>query len=257
MKLNTDIRTGNILFIVEGSKTEFVLLRKIFCNILHFTYIEKRRTKIKHFIKENDSYSKIAVINTRESNISDITKKQDYLEEVFKYLINECSFPVDDCAIFYLFDRDYDSNTDENLIKEYITELKNPYENKNYKAGQLLLSYPSIESFIVTCFENDVFSINQNLSDDEKIRIGAELKTCIGKSKEIQLNKLDSAALLHATDEFLKYLQNENIELNIDDFSSANMEIFNKQEIRYTTQKYYILFSMLTLAFLQLNIIEL
>lgn len=256
MKLNSNIRLGNVLFIVEGSKSEFVILRKIFCNLLHFTYIEKRRTAVHHFIKQNDEYSKIAVINTRESNVTDITEKQDYLDSVFQYLIDKCSFPVDDCAIYYLFDRDPDSNTNIDLIKEYIRELKNPYENENYKAGQLLLSYPSIESYIVSCFKNDVFLINETLPNDEKIRIGSELKTYIGKNKEIQLNKINSESLLHATNEFIKYLRNEKINFNIDDFSFASMDIFNRQESRYSSNKFYLLFSMLTLAFLQLNIIE-
>ena len=30
MKINKDKRIGNVLFIVEGSKTEFVILRKSF-----------------------------------------------------------------------------------------------------------------------------------------------------------------------------------------------------------------------------------
>lgn len=257
MKLNSNIRIGNVLFIVEGSKSEFVILRKIFCNLLHFTYIEKRRTKLEHFIKTNDKYSKIAVINTAESNISDITEKQGYLDNVFQYLIDVCSFPVDDCAIYYLFDRDPESNTNVDLIKEYITELKNPYENENYKAGQLLLSYPSIESYNVSCFKEDVFLINKNLPNDEKIRIGSELKTYIGKNNEIQLNKINSDSLLHATDEFINYLKNEKINWNIDDFSAASMNIFNRQENSYSSNKFYSLFSMLTLAFLQLNIIEL
>ena len=96
MKINKDKRIGNVLFIVEGSKTEFIILRKIFCNLLNYTYIEKRRNKLHSFYKENDIYSKIAVINTRESNISDKTLGQEYLDEVFKYLIEECNFPVDD-----------------------------------------------------------------------------------------------------------------------------------------------------------------
>ena len=84
MKINKDKRIGNVLFIVEGSKTEFIILRKIFCNLLNYTYIEKRRNKLHSFYKENDIYSKIAVINTRESNISDKTLGQEYLDEVFK-----------------------------------------------------------------------------------------------------------------------------------------------------------------------------
>ncbi len=45
MKINKDKRIGRVLFIVEGSHYEFVLLKRIFCNILGFSYIEKDGTR--------------------------------------------------------------------------------------------------------------------------------------------------------------------------------------------------------------------
>lgn len=256
MKINKDKRIGNVLFIVEGSKTEFIILRKIFCNLLSYTYIEKRRNKLHSFYKTNDIYSKIAVINTRESNISDITLGQEYLDEVFKYLIEECQFPVDDCAIYYLFDRDPKSNTDSELILNYIKELTNPYENENLKAGQLLLSYPAFESFLISCFIDNSFKINDILDEEKKIHIGSELKTFIGTKKEIQTNKINDNSLIHATNDFIQFLTSNQIDFDIDDFSSASENIFYMQEEKFKNQQYYALFSMITLAFLQLGIIE-
>lgn len=43
-KLNKDEHFGRVLFIVEGSKMEFSLLKQIFCNLLGYRYIEKRET---------------------------------------------------------------------------------------------------------------------------------------------------------------------------------------------------------------------
>ena len=76
-------------------------------------------------------------------------------------------FPVDQSAIYYLFDRDPKSNTDTELIKNYIQSLANPYENKNYKAGQLILSYPSIESYIVSNFR-DTSNLRFSLGKEAK-----------------------------------------------------------------------------------------
>lgn len=45
MKLNKDKHIGRVLFIVEGSQTEFSILRRIFCKILGYSYIEKRRNR--------------------------------------------------------------------------------------------------------------------------------------------------------------------------------------------------------------------
>ena len=83
MKLNKDKRIGRILFVVEGSQTEFSILKRIFSNILGYTYIEKRRNKLTYFTSEKDRYSQVAIINTKDSNIKDISENEDYLDEVF------------------------------------------------------------------------------------------------------------------------------------------------------------------------------
>lgn len=247
MKLNKDKRIGRVLFIVEGSHYEFVLLKRIFCNIFGFSYIEKRRNKADYYVRENDPYSRIAVINTQESNIKDITDNETYLENIYAILVEDYKFPVDQSAVYYLFDRDPDSNTDIERIQSYIVELKNPYENENFKAGQLLLSYPSLESYTVSCFKDN--------SDSITFKLGSELKSFIGTNTDIQMNKIDESKIEHATLEFKKFLENENITLNIDDFSGASSEIFEKEEA-WLESGGLKLFSMLTLAFLQLGIIE-
>ena len=125
MKINKEKRIGRVLFIVEGSKYEFALLRQIFCNIFSYNYIEKRRNTPDWFVAQNDPYSTIAVINTKESNIKDITENDKYLDELFSLLVDEYGFPVDQSAIYYLFDRDPKSNKSVNRIKDYIQTLKN------------------------------------------------------------------------------------------------------------------------------------
>lgn len=144
MKINPEKHIGRVLFIVEGSRTEFTLLRQIFCNLLGYSYLEKRRNRPTFFVSQQDQYSRVAVINTKESNIRDISENDNYLDDVMDMLREEYQFPVDQSAIYYLFDRDPKSNTDVPLIQQYIEALADPYDNANYKAGQLLLSYPSI-----------------------------------------------------------------------------------------------------------------
>ena len=148
MKINKDKHIGRVLIIVEGSHTEFSVLRRIFCNIMGYSYIEKRRNRPNCFVSNQDRFSRVAVVNTRESNIRDISENEDYLDNVFDLLREEFQFPVEQSAIYYLFDRDPLSNTKPELIESYIRSLANPYDNADgYKAGQLLLSYPSIESY--------------------------------------------------------------------------------------------------------------
>ena len=248
MKLNKEKRIGRILFVVEGSQTEFSILKRIFSNILGYTYIEKRRNKLTYFTNGKDRYSQVAIINTKESNIKDISENEDYLDEVFETLRERYHFPVDQSAIYYLFDRDPKSNTNTELIEKYILSLANPYDNEDFKAGQLLLSYPSVESYIVSNFKDD--------TSDMCFSLGREIKTYIGKNTDIQINKISEETIIKAADEFLRYLSDEQIAFDIDNFSNASHNIFNKQEIEYLSGRGFKLFSMLTLAFLQMGIID-
>ena len=60
-----------------------------------------------------------------------------------------------------------------------------------------------------------------------------------------------------AAGEFLKYLESEGIAWDIDDFSGTSHTVFTRQEADYLAGKGFRVFSMLTLAFLQMGIIEL
>ena len=222
IEINDKKSIGRVLFIVEGSKTEFAILRKIFCDILKYEY-------------------------TEESNINYITDSEEYLDVLFEMLRKKYDFPVDNAAIYYLFDRDPKSNTDVERIKTYIDTLKDPYDNGITKAGMFLLSYPSIEAYTVSGFEKNSCEMRKNL--------GSELKTYIGENKNIQFNKFSKSIVLNAADEFLKYLFNEKLNYDLDDFSPTSKEIFSRQEKEYLSGNGYKLFSMLTLAFMQLGII--
>lgn len=248
MKLNKDKNIGRVLFIVEGSQTEFSILKRIFCNLLGYDYIEKRRNRPTYFASTSDRFSKVGVVNTQESNIRDISESEAYLDDIFDVLREQYQFPVDQSAIYYLFDRDPKSNTNSALIERYILTLTNPYENDDCKAGQLLLSYPSIESYIISNF--------RDTADIPRFSLGKDTKAYIGQNTDIQMNKISEDTLIKAADEFLKYLSSEQIAFDIDKFSEASHAVFTKQEAEYASGRGFRLFSMLTLAFLQMGIIE-
>lgn len=123
MKLNKDKNIGRVLFIVEGSQTEFSILKRIFCNLLGYDYIEKRRNRPTYFASTSDRFSRVGVVNTQESNIRDISENEAYLDDIFDVLREQYQFPVDQSAIYYLFDRDPKSNTNSALIERYILTL--------------------------------------------------------------------------------------------------------------------------------------
>ena len=90
-----------------------------------------------------------------------------------------------------------------------------------------------------------------------RFALGKEAKAYNGNNTDIQLNKISEETLMCAAGEFLKYLESEEIAWDIDDFSGASHTVFTKQEADYFAGKGFQVFSMLTLAFLQMWIIEL
>ncbi|MDI9413433.1 MAG: hypothetical protein QM401_07645 [Bacillota bacterium] len=42
IRLNRNKNIGRVLFIVEGGRTEFSLLRRIFCDLLQYEYLDEQ-----------------------------------------------------------------------------------------------------------------------------------------------------------------------------------------------------------------------
>lgn len=70
------------------------------------------------------------------------------------------------------------------------------------------------------------------------------------------MNKISDETLIKAAHEFLNYLESEQIAFDIDEFSAASHTVFTKQEAEYLSGAGFRVFSMLTLAFLQMGILE-
>ncbi len=250
MKINKNKSIGRVLFIVEGGRTEFSLFRRIFCNVLGYEYVEKRRDNASFFKNKNKSTSKIAVINTEESNISDICDKNAYLDKIFEKLISEYQFSVDNAAIYYIFDRDPKSNLDKPLIVKLISQLKNAYENDKWeRGGVLLLSYPCIEAYTVANFIDNAYTIKFDIGDKVKEYVTT-------KNRQIQLNKITAETIEKAANEMMKYFETEKIDFNIDKIGQMNDKIFKRQETEYSKENVYSLVSLLSIAFIDLGIIE-
>lgn len=211
-------RIGKVLFIVEGIKTEINILHRIFTKIFDYQY-EKldRLDRYRPYNKKDNPLSSIFVINTEESNIKYIDDASGYLDNLFTKLINDYKFPVDKAAIFYIFDRDNYSNTNENLVVDLINRLGNSREsNDEYdRQGLLLLSYPSIESFTASNYIKNSFNL--------------EIEKAI---KNIGIESYD-----------------------LDNFKDTNLKIYNYEENHYRKTKKYKLLSLLCAALLDLGLI--
>ena len=249
-KINKEKKIGKVLFIVEGLKTEFILLHKIFKNIFGYTY-EKldRNGKYRKYSSKINEHSSIFVINTQESNIKFINDSNEYLNNLFEKLIDEYHFPVDKASIFYIFDRDVKSNTNNELVKGLMDVLTNSRDNDGFtRQGLLLLSYPSIESYTASNFIPDTYKLEFDTGD--------LLKNYLHENKIIQ-NKINEETICFAVNQMNKYF--ESIQVNtydIDNFKDTNLKVFSAQEECYSSFEKYQLLSLLSIAFIDLGMIE-
>ena len=249
LKINLKRNIGTVLIIVEGSSDEFKILKHIFRTILHYNYIEKSRNRknfknYDEFVMKGNENSRIIVINSKNSNLSSIKKDEDYLNEIYKRLYNEYDIDIKNINVYYIWDRDNKSNP-KNITKKLLKTLGNSLENKDGESnGLLLLSYPSIESFIISNFEKEI-----------KTQKSKNIKDYV-KEKEYKISEINKHTLLNATVMMNKTLINLGVNnYNLDDFSETSLKIFDAQEKYLKKKKYYLMLSLIAIIFLDLNII--
>ncbi len=250
VRLNKTKSIGKVLFIVEGGWTEPYILRKIFTTIFDYQFETILRAKgySKYNSKENAT-SQVFVINAEESNIRHIKKDNQFLNKLFAELIENYDFDVDNAAIYYLFDRDNKSNTDVEFIKDMISILVNARENEGYdRQGMLLFSYPSIESFTVSNFEEHCF--------DKSFDTGHSVKV-YAHEQNFNHQKISDDSLLTATNELMEALKViEQKEFDIDAFADTSKMVFDYEEEVYRETSMYRLLSLMVIALLDLGLIE-
>lgn len=165
-------------------------------------------------------------------------------------MIERYSFDVTNAAVYYIFDRDSKSNTNTKLILELLKTLKNSRENEdNMMGGVLILSYPSVEAYEISNFIDNSYKMYAKL--------GTDVKEYIAQNPQIvSLNKIDESSIIHACIELKKYMEEYEMELNIDDFSNTNIKIFQKEEECFEKKRKYFLLSMMSYILLDLGILK-
>lgn len=248
MVLNKDKSIGNVIFIAEGEKTEFYLLKLIFGKILGYQLeCLTRGLKYKKYNKRTNSTSKVFIINSEESNIKSADECDSYLDSIFAQLRYKYEFDVENSAIYYVFDRDNESNKDKALVRRLIGRLKNSRENDDYdEAGLLLLSYPCIEAYTL-----DSFFSNSLKDTFEKSK---ELKQYLN-AKNINHQNINEETMIKATGLMLEKLEGYG-EFNIDELSPLFSCLFEEQEALYSNKQLYKAISTLSVALIDLGIIE-
>lgn len=250
VSINKHKSIGKVLFIVEGAWTEAYVLRRIFTTIFDYQFETILREKgYKKYNSKENATSQVFVINAEESNIQYIKKDNQFLNNLFVELIENYDFDVDNAAIYYLFDRDNKSNTDSQFIEDMISILVNSRDNEGYdRQGMLLLSYPSIESFTVSNFEDQCFY--------KAFAIGQDVKK-YAHQMNYNHQKISQKTFLHAAKELFMALQEiEQKEFEIDSFGDISKRVFNFEEQKFQNSGLYQVLSLLAVAFVDLGLLE-
>ena len=252
-KLNKDKNIGSVLYIVEGERREINLLGYIFKDILKYDEVigidRTGNERIKYISKENKN-SKVFIINSEQSNIQSIanTEFRDKQVKILKQYDDE--FDYEDIPIYYIFDCDRinDKKVIENIIKTYVN-AREPSEENEYDSigGMVLLSYPSIESFVISNFEEEMYKFHERFDFKEKT-----LKQYIGDNM-YDNHKMSIDTLSKAFLELINSLEKIDVsKINLDNTKEFNTDIFNYEQ---SVNNRYML-SLLLISFVDLGIIE-
>lgn len=252
-KLNKDKNIGSVLYIVEGERREINLLGYIFKDILKYDEVigidRTGNERIKYISKENKN-SKVFIINSEQSNIQSIanTEFRDKQVKVLKQYDDE--FDYEDIPIYYIFDCDRinDKKVIENIIKTYVNAREPSEENEYDSIGGMVLSgYPSIESFVISNFEEEMYKFHERFDFKEKT-----LKQYIGDNM-YDNHKMSIDTLSNAFFELINSLEKIDVkEINLDNTKEFNTDIFNYEQ---SVKNQYML-SLLLISFVDLGIIE-
>lgn len=155
---------------------------------------------------------------------------------------------MDNAAIYYIFDRNSESNTDTEFIRSLLSKLVNSRDNGFAKQGMLLLSYPSIEAFTLSNFTEDSFL--------HGFETGTTLKQYLHECK-INHSRINEETVLHAVEELMGAMKSMELGAwDVDAFGPANMRIFETEENGYERDKVYYALSLLCISLIDLGIIE-
>lgn len=251
-KLRHNKPIGTVVFVVEGTKDEFDLIYKIFHKLLHYKIIAKKRQDAKPKLydsrtsKANVS-SQVVVINTENSNIQSIQDHTNYRNEVYKSLVKEYKIDPKNAPVYYIWDRDRSSNP-STQVRNLVARLGSAYDNTYDENGLLLLSYPAVEAYKMSC-----------RAKSYKKSVMASVKR-MKHSLICRIQPTDTNKIIYATEVMHQVLVDLGImsdcHYNTENFGKTNQAIFRKQEEIYKKQHGYRVLSLLTIALIDLGIIE-
>lgn len=250
-KIDKSKNIGNVIFVVEGGRpdtggTELRLLKKIFSDILGYEVQELRRGCDEFIGYGSNPQFRVFALNLPKNQLTQMT--EEALDELYRRLNEEFNVKPEDCPIFFLYDRDFLSYKPNELRGKYVKKYTDPYGDESGNQGQLLLSYPSVESYLLSCIQDDVFL--------QSFFLGKDVKPELIKLDFSEENINNETYLLHAVTEMDKGLNAFGVEqYDLDNLASTLLEVYDGQQQQYKTNEKFLLLSLISMALLELGVI--
>ena len=245
--IDRGINVGTVIFVLEGSVTEFDLLKRVFVDILGYQFEELRRTKTSGFVLHgHNPSSRIVGINFKGNHLFNINSEERH--ELFFRIYDELGIKPENSPIYFIYDRDVKSyGIDE--VRTYVERYRDPYGTDEGNQGQLILSYPAVESYTVSCFRDKTHEIAYEL--------GKDLKTYAAQnSYTIQMLR-NEGHIIHAATEMESALSLYGIDAyNLDSLGQTLLELYDREQQVYLTTQKFNLVSTLSFVLLELGIIK-
>lgn len=242
---------GNVIFVVEGGRaetggTELRLLKSIFSDILGYEVQELRRGKDEFIGYGNNKSSRVFALNLQKNQLTQLT--EDAMDQLFERLKKEFSIKPEDCPIFLLYDRDYKSYKHNELKGKYVRRYIDPYSSEEGYQGQLLLSYPAVESYILSCIQDNVF--------EQRYLLGTEAKDQLAQCGFSEDEISEEEQIIHATIEMDKGLANLMLDdYDLDNLGDTLLGVYEAQQNIVIEAQQFSALSLISMALLELGII--
>ncbi len=240
-----------MIFVVEGGRTdtggtELRLLKKIFSDVLGYEVQELRRGSDEFIGHGSNSRCRVFALNLPKNQLTRLNEES--LDELYRRLREDFKLKPEDCPIFFLYDRDYLSYAHNELRGKYVKKYTDPYGNETGNQGQLLLSYPSVESYLLSCVQDDVFRLSCFLGRDAK----TELTKLSFSEEDIE----SEMQIIHSAEEMDKGLLSFGLNTyDLDNLASTLPDVYDKQQDKYNNDKSFSMLSLVSMALLEIGVI--
>lgn len=261
---------GNVIFVVEGGRadtggTELRLLKKIFVDILDYEVQELRRGSVEFIAHGRNSNYHVFALNLDKNQLTQLN--DDSLDQLFHRIRSEFKIKPEDCPVFFLYDRDVLSYHRNELRGKYVMKYTDPYGTNDGTQGQLLLSYPSIESYLLSCLIDKTYINTCKMGREaknlltEKILMDYDVPDKEIHEKAVALTFTDDEKeaekrLIHSINEMDIGLDNMGIkEYDLDNLAPVLLESYDYEQSKYNSEDTLSLISLVGMSLLELGVI--